>query len=77
MSSTSDRFVILRGGLTVPIDPLLLLLDLEARGFTVARDGDDLSVRPRAQLTDQDRARLRQWKPDVLALLDYEPPSVQ
>jgi hypothetical protein len=69
-TSASDRYVTLRGGLTVPLEPVLLVLDLEARGLTLRRDGDDLVIQPRAQLTDTDRAKLRRWKPHVLALID-------
>jgi hypothetical protein len=71
---TASDFVILRGGLSVPITPLLLLLDLEARGFRATRDGDDL-VQPGRDLTADDRTAIRRWKLHLLALLDYDPPT--
>lgn len=77
MSTASDRFVVLRGGLMVPLEPMLLLLDLEARGFRIARDGSTIKVGPASQLTDDDRDALKRWKPHVLALVDYQPEVVQ
>jgi hypothetical protein len=76
MPTGSDRHVLLRGGLAVPLAPMLLLLDLEARGLQVSRIGDDILVRPAGQLTDADRAALGRWKVHVLALVDYATPEV-
>lgn len=70
-SNAADRYVVLRGGLVLPLTPLLLLLDLEARGVTVHRDADDLVIRPAAQLTDEDKAAIRRWKPQLRALVVY------
>lgn len=75
--ATASEFVILRGGLAVPLAPVRLLLELEARGLRVTRDGLDLLVIPGGQLTPEERAALTRWKSHVLALLDYEPPSLQ
>ena len=79
MSIASDRFVLLRGGLALPVEPYLLLLDLEARGLKVTRDGDDVLVRPGGHLTPDDCQQFRRWKLHVLALLDYvaNSPEVQ
>jgi hypothetical protein len=63
----------LRGGLTVPVDPVVLLLDLERRGFRLWRDGDDIVLEPWSQLTEADRASLARWKAHVLSLLTYIP----
>src|SRR5262245_10056029 len=39
----SDRYVYLRGGLCVPVEPLQLLLNLEARGFQLGpKDNDQI-----------------------------------
>jgi hypothetical protein len=76
MATASERYVLLHGGLAVPLEPMLLLLDLEARDLQVSRAGDDLLVRPPGQLTDADRVALRRWKAHVLALVDYAPPEV-
>jgi hypothetical protein len=72
---TTCEFVTLRSGLTVPLEPVRLLLNLESRGLTVTHDGSDLIIRPRGQLTDADREALRRWKPHVIALIDYQVPG--
>jgi hypothetical protein len=66
-----ERYVCLRGGLTVPVEPVKLLLDLERRGFHLTRDGSDIVIQPFSLLTDEDRDALRRWKPHALALLAY------
>lgn len=76
MPHASD-YVMLKGGLSMPVAPVLLLLDLEARGLHVDRDGDDLTVSPGDQLTDTDCREIRRWKVHLLALVDYEPETVQ
>jgi hypothetical protein len=75
MSVGSEPFVFLRGGLTVPLAPFQLVLDLEGRGFSMRREGDDLLVVPGGALTNEDRVAIRRWKTHVLALLDYQPPQ--
>ena len=77
MSLDSERYVLLKGGLAVPLEPLELLLDLERRGFTLFRDAGDVLVLPGNQLTRDDRRLIRGWKPHLLALLDYQAPAVQ
>lgn len=72
----ASEYVTLRGGPAVPLPPVLLLLDLEARGFTLVRDGDALIVQPAKQLAPADRDAIRQWKAHLLALIEYQPPRV-
>lgn len=60
-------------GLTLPVEALRLLWDLESRGFQVTRDGADLIIRPFSHLTAADRAALTRWKPHILAVLAYVP----
>ena len=74
---TESEFVTLCGGLSPPIAPVRLALDLEAAGFQLSRDGDDILIRPFSKLTDEDKQQLKLWKRHVLALLDYAPPEVQ
>lgn len=74
MQTGSDRYVLLNGGLSVPIDAVLLVLGLESRGFKLSRDGADIFVSPFSKLTEDDRRALKLWKPAVLSLLDYEAP---
>ena len=61
-SDGADRFVLLRDGPPVPLPAYLLLLDLEARGFTVEPDRQVLVVRPPERLTPADCAAIRRWK---------------
>ena len=77
MTSDVSDFVVLKGGLAVPVAPVLLLLGLEARGIRVARDGDQLTVCPGQELTGQECQQIRQWKLHLLTLVDYRPPEVQ
>lgn len=76
-TGASDRFVLLRGGLATPMEPVLLLLELEDRGFHVAREGADLLVGPQGRLTDDDCRRISRWKLQLLALIDYRPPTLR
>jgi hypothetical protein len=72
-ASESAAYVVLRGGLAVPVAPVRLLLDLERRGLRIERDGADLVVSPSAALTEQDCAAIRRWKLHLLALISYAP----
>jgi hypothetical protein len=49
--------------------PVHLLLDLEARGFQVWREGDYLWVSPSEAITDADAHAIRRWKVHLLALV--------
>jgi hypothetical protein len=70
------NYVHLKGGLAVPVAPLLLALEMERRGISLRRDGEDLVVRPWSQVTEAERAALRRWKHHVLAIIAYEAPEV-
>ena len=78
-TSPDGRYVILPGGLALPLEPILLALKLEERGFRLAREGEGtLVVQPAERLTGEECRRIRQWKQHLLALVDYRPPlSVQ
>jgi hypothetical protein len=80
MATPSEgRYVYLRGGLTLPIEPVRLVLDLEARGFSLTRDAEDVvTVRPASRLTAEDREALTRWREHVRALVRYSaaPPEV-
>lgn len=73
--AASEQYVLLRGGFAVPIAPVLLVLDLERKGFRLERDGGDIIVSPFSKLSDEDRQQLKLWKCHVLALIDYEAPE--
>jgi hypothetical protein len=77
-SSDCARYVSLRTGLTLPVEPILLALELESRGFSLVRqDGDVLSVQPWQCLTSEDCAAISRWKWHLLSIVDYEPSVVQ
>jgi hypothetical protein len=66
-------YVMLKGGLTIPLAVLRVLWDLEERGVRVRVDDEgDLVVAPRGVITDTDREVLRRWKPHVAVLVTYE-----
>lgn len=71
-----SEFITLRGGLTVPVEPVMLALDLEQRGFAMWAEGEDILVQPAKRLTPEDIAGLKQWKRHVVALLNYQPPEL-
>ena len=70
-----SEVVTLRGGLTVSLDALLLGWDLEDRGFTMRPIGDRLQVVPPERLTIGDAAAIRQYKADLLRLVQYDAAS--
>ena len=77
MLKESERYVVLQGGLALPVEPVLLLLDLEARGFKLSRDGANILIQPFSKLNDEDKRHLKLWKHHVLALIDYKPSETQ
>ena len=56
-------------GLVLPVEAVLLALDLESRGLRFVVDGDDLLVSPRDRITDVDRVAIRRWKWHLMALV--------
>jgi len=69
---SSSDFVVLRGGLALPMAAWRLAWELEARGLHMAVDGDMLTIGPRELLTDEDRTAIRRWKPHLLAIVAYD-----
>jgi hypothetical protein len=67
----TERFerVQLRGGPVLPIEPIALAIDLEARGFGLTSDADVTG--PLDRLTDDDRAAVARWKPELRAIVAY------
>ena len=71
-SDHHDRYVQLQGGPILPAAPILLALDLEARGFRMRREpGDILDVQPHQRLTADDCAQIRRWKWHLLTIVDH------
>ena len=50
-----------------------LLNDLSQAGLTIESDGSHLLIRPASLLTDELRSRVREAKPELLALLSEDP----
>jgi hypothetical protein len=69
MSNSDPVLVVLRSGLSVPVDVLRLLWELETRGLSVRIDGDGLTVGPRRLLTDEDRSAIREHRDELKALV--------
>lgn len=66
-------YVLLKGGVAVPLVVLQLLWDLEDREIRIrAKGADTLVVAPSGKLTDADRAALKRWKSHVLTLVNYD-----
>ena len=76
ISSASSQHVLLRGGVSVPVEALTLLWDFEARGMVLqVLDGGSIVVGPKAKLTKQDREAIRAGKEGLLTVLAYEAPD--
>jgi hypothetical protein len=79
-ASASDiitAFVMLKGGLTVPLDVLRLAWALEDRGATFAVEGDDLVIDgPLGFLTEDNRVAIRRWRLHLIAVATYHAPEV-
>ena len=74
---SEQRYVVLKAGLALPVEPIQLAIDLESRDFSLRQeDGDVLSVQPCQRLTEQDCAAIRKWKRHLLSLLNYQAPEV-
>lgn len=68
---STDQLVVLRGGVSVPAAAYVLLLDFEARGINIWREGDRLIVQPGDHLSQDDDRALRTLKPYLLTLVAY------
>lgn len=72
-SGSDPAVVLLRGGLTVPVDALRLAWALETRGLALTLDGDALVVAgPRGALSEADRAAIRRWREHLKAIASYD-----
>jgi hypothetical protein len=59
------------------LETVLFLLKLEARGFTIRRDGDALVVSPGRWLSPTDRATIYRHRGALLAVVDHVTGAVQ
>jgi hypothetical protein len=73
----ATAFVVLKGGITVPLEALQLAWALEDRGATFAVEGENLVVEgPRGFLTEPDLAAIRRWRAHLKAIAAYDAPQV-
>jgi hypothetical protein len=70
-TSLTAAAVILKGGIIVSLAALQLLWQLEARGPSLEREGDQLAVFPRELLTEEDRHDIQAHRDQLLHLVDY------
>lgn len=70
MQSVSET-VCLRGGFVIPVEAVVLALDLESRGCFIEADGDGLLVGPPDRVTVDDCRAIRAHKQDLLRLVHY------
>ncbi len=76
MSKSDLDLVVLAGGLSIPREALHTIIDLEVRGVRLELgEGDALFARPRALLTDADRAAVARWRQPIRAILAYQAPT--
>ena len=70
------EFVTLKGGLTIPVPALRLVLDLEARGIPLETDADHRFVVPKDErLTADDLVNMQRWRAHLGAIVDYRAPE--
>jgi len=64
-------FTTLRSGLMLPDAAILLAIDLEKRNHRLSTKEGALLVSDGSRLTADDRAQIRQWKSQLLAIVGY------
>jgi hypothetical protein len=70
-TSIATESITLKGGHVVSLDALRLLRALEEDGLSVERDGEYLTVAPKAKVKDEYRPAIRQHRDELLMLVDY------
>ena len=71
MFVATTETVVLKGGVSVSLDALKVLWNLEDRQFLLSVDGDSLLVQPQASITVADDAAIRQHRNELIALVRY------
>lgn len=72
------QFVTLKSGMSVPLEPVLLALDLERRGFEIRTTGsvengdDELFIKPIRNLTTPEREQVRRWRDSIIVIVNAE-----
>ena len=76
MPRTASNFVTLKNGPTLPLEPWLLALRLEAKGLRLSVEGDELVVQPGGHLSTEERPEIRRWKLHLMAIAAYETATI-
>lgn len=59
----------LRGGV-VPVEPVAVVFGLEAAGFMVTNERDDvITIRPGSSLSSSQLAQVTKWRAEILAVV--------
>ncbi|CAN5850129.1 hypothetical protein BH18ACI5_BH18ACI5_04340 [soil metagenome] len=81
MATTTMRIepdvVVLGSGPAVPVAAIRFLWSLEAREFSVRREGPQLVITPGGRLTDHDKTVIQRYRKDLLAVVSYVEGSVR
>lgn len=69
------KIVPLKDGPDIPLPALLLMVDLDLAGNKLSVEGERLVVagphNQKPDLSDEERAEIRKWKPHLMALVEY------
>jgi hypothetical protein len=82
MEATGGRpvpraFLTLTGGLTLPVEVIELVLNLERRGIPLVTDADHQFIIPNdPTLTVTDRASIARWRHHLGAAVEYRAPEI-
>jgi hypothetical protein len=72
LALVQPEYVMLSGGLTLPLDVVCFACGLENRGFEIVVDDlDEITVYPDALLTTADRAQLHRWRRHLPSVVRY------
>jgi TubC N-terminal docking domain len=71
------EYVMLRGGLTLPLPALQLAWNLEERGFRLGvTPGGEFVVNQQTALTEADRLAIERWRGHLAAIAAHQAPTV-
>lgn len=68
------EIVTFQGGLSMPLEPWLLAIDLDLKGLRLVAEGSMLRVlgpNGKPELSAHERAEITRWKYHLLALVEY------
>ena len=77
----TEDFVMLAGGLTVPVDAFNLAHELVGRGLILSQSGETLRIKgpngTKPDLSQSEVERIKRWKFHLIAMLVYQPPELK